>query len=212
VIRPPDPRLVSFSLSGFIVGVIVTLLATGTFFRASKDNTAAPPTPATSLPTPPGTVQPSAMEVRIRAIVLRQLGPGISGQKTGRLVSLQLQPVELVPSRFLPTRLDPRYRSVVVVFRLLDHPLGKVWRLRGAKADVFGLMKALYTSGLAIYNVDLLGQFPLPQGKVVRDTRAIDAYMSHDQAEHIPWKRWDRTHEGQCWSLLSYKYVAPGFA
>lgn len=205
MIRPPDPRAVSFALSGFVVGVLVTLVATGTLFRASSDGAA---TPTVALPpkTPPG-----AMSSRVRAIVLKQLGPSLTGQKTARLVSIQVLPVVNLPEQYQPREIDPRFRSIYIEFRLNDHPLGKVWRLRAAKADVFAVLKALYTSNLPVYDVEMVGRFPLPQRKKLRESDAVIAFMSHNEAQHIPWKRWGRDHEAQVWSELSYKIVEPGF-
>lgn len=204
--HPPDPRAVSLSLSGFVAGVLATLLATGVIARTPRDSTPAVPT----VPTP-RRVQPSALEQHVRALVLRQLGPSLDGHKTGRLITLRLLPVVDLPAQFQPEGLDTRYRSLFVSFRLNDHPFGRAWRLKAAKGEVFGLLKGLYTSGLPIYNTELVGRFPLRQGGATRPTNAMTVYISYSTATRIPWRRWGRDREAQLWNELNYKVVRPGF-
>lgn len=145
----------------------------------------------------------------VRRIVLSKLGPSDTNQKTSRLVSLHLLPVNVPGGDGYS---DARYRTVAIVFRLYDHPLGPAWRVRAAKADVFAVMKALYTSNLPVYDVDMQGRFPLLTGKHYRTETVLEAFMSYQAANHIPWKRWARDQEGRLWALLPYTYVDPRFA
>jgi hypothetical protein len=73
-------------------------------------------------------------------------------------------------------------------------------------------MKALYTSSLPIYDVRMVGRFPLPSGKKVVEQQALVAFIDHKRADSIPWRRWTRKQEGQLWSVLNYKRVDPRFA
>lgn len=187
------------------MGVLLTLLATGVIAHTTSG-----PRPIATLPAPRN-VQPSALEQKVRALLLRQLGPSLAGQKTSRLLALRLVPVVNLPERLQPESLDSRYRSLYIEFRLNDHPLGHIWRLRAARADVFGMLKAMYTSDLPIYNTELVGRFPLPVKHGAKDTDAVVAYISHTTASRIPWRRWGRDHELQLWELLNYKFVKSGF-
>ncbi|HEX6508875.1 MAG TPA: hypothetical protein VF221_14705 [Chloroflexota bacterium] len=142
---------------------------------------------------------------------MRELGqyPNV---KVPRLVQLRLDPVAPYIPEYQATRLPKKLRSVFIEFRLYDHPLGKSWRLRSAKADVFTLLKALYTSRLPVYGVELVGIFPLPSGNTRKDTRALVAFIDHPTAARIPWRRWGRDEETRVWSLLDFKHVDPRFA
>jgi hypothetical protein len=154
----------------------------------------------------------TAMKARLVRIVTRQLGPAYPDTHTPRLVSLQLARVRL-PNVALPTP-DSGYefRSVDIVYRLNDHPLGPAWRLRAAKADVFEVLKALYTSNLPIYSVYMNGLFPRGKGKNTREQSAVQVYIDYHTAAKIPWKRWGRELENRLWSTLTLRYVAPWFA
>lgn len=196
----------AFGLTGFVLGIIVTLLAIGAFKVRQNQ------TPVATLP-PSTPVADVAMRAQITKIVQTQLGPAYPGPARTRIIgSIILSP--LFPQSDIDPTIDPRlrrFRSVTVKFALNDHPLGKPWRLRAARADVFNLMKALYTSQLPIYNVYLQGYFHL-HGKPAQRQLVLRAYMDYPTAGRIPWKRWDRAaDEARLWSLLPYKYVNPAF-
>lgn len=146
----------------------------------------------------------------VQRIVDRQLGPS-TVQRQSRLEKLRLLHVRPVEALSTQLRGLSKYRSVFIRFRLNDNPLGPAWRLRTAKSDVFALLKALYTSGLPIYDTLLVGTFPLTAGKVTRETQAMTAYETYDAARLIPWKRWGRENEALLWSELSNKTVDPRF-
>lgn len=205
MIHFPSPQIVAQWFSGFVVGVVFTLIASGVLAHTSRS-----PTTKVSLP-PPRTVANSYMLVRCRKIARIELGSLYPDHRLPRLVKLDLMPASPVPFPAETSVAVDRQRSIYLAFRLNDHPLGKAWRFQAAKADVFGLMKAYYTSGLPIYNVVLVGTFPLPQKGTTRESQALVAYMSHDTAETIPWKKWDRTDESRLWSMLSYRWVDPRF-
>jgi hypothetical protein len=206
--KSPDPRVVSWTLTGFVVGVLLTLVATGTLNHSSQ----APPPPATLLPAKP--VADALLYRNVQRIVIRQLGQAYPNVKLHRLIQLRLDPASpsLDPETRSTVPVPAHARSVFVEFRLYDHPLGKSWRLRSAKADVFSLLKALYTSRLPIYDVWLVGVFPLQNGKVVQDARALVAFIDHPTADRIPWRRWGRDNEARVWSLLDYKHLDSRFA
>lgn len=200
--RLPSPPVVSAAVSGFVVGVFVTLVASGVLTRVGRTN-AAP-----VLPTPK-VVQPNLLWQQVHGIVVRQLGPYTS-TKQARLVSLKLARVRSLESLSDPVPHQSTYRTVFIVFRLNDHPLGKSWRLKAAKADVFAVLKALYSSSLPIYDVQLTGRFPLGStGK--QPTTALVVYETHSAASSIPWRRWGREHESVLWNRLPYTYVDPRF-
>lgn len=207
--RPPlAASAIAFGLTGFVLGVVVTLLAMGALGHGGTV-TPAPPI-ATLPPAPP--MADSAMAARIAHIANVDLGPAYPGPKKTRVMSVTVSPV--VPGTWiqqpLPVNLQ-KFRNVTIAFHLNDHPLGKTWRLRAAQADVFALLKSLYTSHVPVYNVELNGYFPLERrGKLV-DQQVLVAYMDHSTAEHVPWKRWGRVNEQQLWKALSYKYVNPRF-
>lgn len=199
----PGAPAVSWALSGFVVGVMVTLVATGAISRTSKVAALPPVTP------PPRVAEPLIYNV-VQRIVDRQLGPS-TVQKQTRLIRLRLLPVGSLEALSTPLSGLSKYRSVFINFRLNDNPLGPSWRLRTAKSDVFGLMKALYTSGLPIYDALLIGTFPLPEGKTVKERQALVAYEAYDAALRIPWRRWGRENEALLWSELSYKMINSRF-
>lgn len=200
---PPAP-IVGASISGFVVGIILTLLLTGVMNRSNHAAVPASPT----LPTP-SQPREQLMYSQINRLVLSKLGPSDTNQKTSRLISLHLLPVDIAGG---DPYADARYRTVAIIFRLYDHPLGPAWRVRAAKADVFAVMKALYTSGLPVYDTEMQGRFPLPSGKQYRAQTVLEAFMSYQVASHIPWKHWARDQEGQLWNLLPYKYIDRRFS
>lgn len=197
---------IAFGLSGFVLGIIVTLLALGVFHMQQSA------APVATLP-PSTPVGDESMRARVTKIVQSQLGPAYPGPAKSRLVGPVIVSPVLPPGDVDPIQ-NPRlakYRSVTVKFWLNDHPLGKPWRLRAARGDVFNLMKALYTSQLPVYNLYLQGYFHLPGSGRKRDL-VLKAYMDHPTAARIPWKRMDRvTGETRVWNLLSYRYVNPKF-
>lgn len=201
----PAPPTVAAALSGFVVGVIVTLIITGTVATGGSST----PVHVTLPPSTP--VADSVMYAKVRRILVRELGAGYPNAKQPRLESLSLVPV--APPVGAPGSQERLldYRSIFVRFRLNDHPLGRVWRLKTAKADVFLVLKALYTSQLAVYNVQLDGSFPLG-GNTRHGHPAMVACIDHHTASRIPWKRWGRENEDRVWLLLTCRYVDPRFA
>jgi hypothetical protein len=204
VVKPP---IVASWLSGFVIGVVLTLLATGTALH-SGDNSTAPSTLA-----PPTPYPDQQLFDRVKRIAIRQLGPGYPDSKVQRFISLTLAPAtsEFVGGPPFPPRLS-RFRSVAIAFRLNDNPLGPTWRFKTAQADIFAVMKALYTSQLPVYSTEMDGYYPVKSGKKVKVQRVLIALMAHSRAETIPWKRWGRENEGRLWSILTFKYVSPKFA
>lgn len=205
VVKRPHPPVVAAALSGFVVGVIFTLLLTGAL---AHHGSASPPA---TLPSGQA-ISDAAMKGRLIRMVTRQLGPAYPDTRAHRLLSLQLSRVRLPD--VAPPQPDSGYqfRSVDIVFRLNDHPLGAGWRLRAAKADVFEVLKALYTSKLPVYSVYMDGLFPRKMGKSMRDQPAVQVYIDYQTASRIPWKRWGRESENRLWTTLTLRYVAPWFA
>ncbi len=201
---PPPAPIVGAALSGLVVGILLTLVLTGVLTRGNHG----PAPTAATLPTPsrPGELQ---MYTQIKRLVLAKLGPSDTTQKASRLISLHLLPLDLASG---DSYADARFRTVAIVFRLYDHPLGPAWRVRAAKADVFAVMKALYTSGLPVYDTEMQGRFPLLSGKQYRAQTVLDAFMSYRVASHIPWKHWARDQEAALWNLLPYKYIDSRFS
>jgi hypothetical protein len=167
-------------------------------------------TPLATLP-PAKPVGDALLYQSVRRVVIRQLGEAYPNVKLRRLIQLRLDPISSALDPEARASVPPNSRSVFIEFRLYDHPLGKSWRLRSAKADVFSVLKALYTSRLPIYDVELVGIFPLRNGKVVEDSRALVAFIDHPTANRIPWRRWGRDNEGSLWALLDYKHLDPRF-
>jgi hypothetical protein len=198
---------VSWALSGFVVGVFATLIATGVLFHpANNSSTAPPPTPPT-----PRSVPTSALQTDVSKILMHQLGKYTLSRKP-RLVKVRLVNVSTLQALIDPVVGVTRYRSVVVQFRLDDNPLGPSWRLRTAKADVFAMLKALYSSGLPVYDTLLIGLYPLTSGNSTVESQALIAYETHGDSAKIPWKQWGRDKEGTVWNNLSSHSVDPRFA
>jgi hypothetical protein len=205
----PAAPTVAAALSGFVVGVILTLVLTGTLAAGSHSAQ-----PVATLP--PATAVPDLQMYRkVYRLVGRVLGPGgYPPQPRSRLDSVKLLPAvpDLGPPTYIGEEKLHRFRSVLITFRLNNHPLGPAWRLKAAEADVFGVMKTLYTSQLPVYDVQMVGDFPLKQGKSVKSQPAVIAYLDHFTAARIPWKRWGREDEGRLWTMLARHYVDPRFA
>ena len=203
--RTNTAPVVASGLSGLVVGVLLTLAVSALMSHGS----------AKTLPraTPPGQTLPAKpqLQAQIERIVARQLGPASPDPKVPRLLHVWLLfPEPQIGAIRRDYGAEPT-RSVEIVFRLNDHPLGKSWRLRAAKGDVFRTLKALYTSGLPVQDVIMQGEFPLGSGPGGANHVAVTVYMSHDTAAHIAWKHIDRSNEGQVWRALSYKKVDPRF-
>jgi hypothetical protein len=200
------PPVVAAALSGFVVGTLVTLLAVGAFSQGTKSGL-----PPATLP-PATAVTSPQMYDQIHRIVVRQLGPSYPNAKMPRVLSIDLEPV--ASNTLLPLVAEnlARYRSVYIRFVLNDHPLGKSWRLRAAKADVFTVLKALYTSQLPVYNVRMDGYFPLASSSSPKYRLALVTYIDYDMASRIPWRRWGRLDEARVWAALTYKHVDSRFA
>jgi hypothetical protein len=163
-------------------------------------------------------VSDNLLDTKLRRIVVRQLGAFTAPSAADpngkpRLEWLKPFPAgPFVPSPDTSQRMQ-RYRSVWIQFRLNNHPLGKSWRLKAAKADVFTVLKALYTSQLPIYDVWMVGKFPLGPKNTGAEGTALFVYIDHRTAERIPWKHWARgTDEGRLWASLTTAYVDPRFA
>ncbi|HZU13178.1 MAG TPA: hypothetical protein VFB58_10100 [Chloroflexota bacterium] len=209
--RPPAP-VVAAALSGFVVGVFLTLLATGALQR----HVASGPTVVTP---PPATIVPDrVLQARVTRIVAQQLGPMPTDPKRSRLLSIALAPPDAGKGPLTSTQVLASYRSVTIIFQLNDHPFGGIWRLRAARGDVFAVMKALYTSQLPVYDVTMEGCFPLPARDGTRCASgppalrvSVVASLAHETAELIPWKKWNRADETRLWALLTYRTVNPHF-
>jgi hypothetical protein len=202
----PSPPVVAAAFSGFVVGVLVTLIATGTVGGGS----ASPSTPSTlPLATP---VADAQMYDRVRKLVVRQLGLSYPTGKVPRLQRLTLVPAGPYRHGLGVPDSQATFRSVYIEFRLNDHPLGRTWRLRTAKADIFAVFKALYTSLLPIYNVEMDGSFTVRDRGAQVSRNVLVARINHHTADGIPWKRWGRDNEARLWTMLSIHYVDPRFA
>lgn len=205
--RPPSPPVIAGALSGFVIGVLLTLVATGTMSRGSLPPQATPTVP-------PATVVPAfQLKLQINHIVSKILGPQPSDPRKSRLLDTQLFPVgpnDTVPGQEFSY---PGYRSVLITFRLNDHPFGPSWRLRAAEADVFAVMRALYTSQLNVYDVQMDGKFPMDPKHPGALQTALRASMSYDQSRSIPWRHWPRsvTNEARLWRMLTSVSVDPRF-
>jgi hypothetical protein len=198
----PSPPAVATTLSGFVIGVLVTLVASGVIGHASSNK------PVATTLVPVRSVGDDLLEAKLQKLVAKVLGPAYpTGPKT-RFLSVK---VYTLGTGLIPPGVARTYRSVVINFRLNDHPLGHSWRLREAKGDVFALLKNIYTSGLPVYDTKLFGRFSAGSQSLYT---AVTAYMSYQSASRIPWKRWGRTpaHEAQVWSLLDYRSIAKKFA
>jgi hypothetical protein len=199
----PSPPIVTSAVTGFVAGVLVTLAATGVVAH-SGNSSAASPLPTTR------PVRSSTLHDRLWRMATHALGPYTS-EKQKRLISVSLLNVHSLEAVADPLSDLGGFKSATIYFRLNDHPLGKPWRLRAAKADVFAVMKSIYTSDLPVYDTELIGVFPLPtkKGKIV--SRAVIAYETHDAAGKIPWKNWGRENESVLWNRLPYHWVDPRF-
>jgi hypothetical protein len=203
VSRFPSPPVVSAALSGFVIGVILTLMASGVIGHASERPTS---TPRVSTPGPVKSVRDQLMETQLKKIANRILGSDPAGPKS-RVLDVKLVPVNLLERGLVAPRARRDYKSVLITFRLNDHPLGPTWRLREAKADVFALLRAIYVSSLPVYNTELVGSFT-PKAQKTSYT-ALVAYLTYQTASRIPWKKWSRSPkvESQMWTMLDYKTV-----
>lgn len=195
--RLPSPPVISAAVSGFVVGVLVTLLASGALGRSAAAR------PRKPTPVPVTSVREQVLQTKLRRLATRVLGPDPRGSSS-RVLSVTVSEVSSSGVVSVPPEIRRKYESVKLTFRLNDHPLGRTWRLREAKADVFGLLKAIYTSGLPIYSTELVGRFS--KGKQA-PYNAVVTYMTYRTSTGIPWKRWGRSHEAQIWSLLDYHAV-----
>jgi hypothetical protein len=201
--RVPSPPVISATLSGFVIGVIVTLLALGVIGSTSASKAPLPtPTPVQK------SVGNQLFKAQLQKIANKVLGPDPRGPDS-RFLTASVSPVSTLDVKLIPQRVQQHFRSVIIYFRLNDHPLGPVWRLREAKSDVFALLKAIYSSDLPVYNAELIGQFSKGSQKPYE---AIIAFITYQTAEKVPWKRWGRTHEAQLWNMLDYSSVDHRFA
>jgi hypothetical protein len=180
--------------------VLVTLVASGVIGHASSNK------PVQTTPVPVRSVRDELLEAKLERLAIKVLGPAYPAGPKTRFLSVKVSTRGI---GLIPPGVAREYRSVVITFRLNDHPLGASWRLREAKADVFALLKNIYTSGLPVYDTELVGRFATGTQPTYT---AIVAYMSYQSAGRIPWKRWGRTHEAQVWSLLDYRSIAKKFA
>lgn len=204
MIRVPPAPIVSATLSGFVVGVVVTLIATGSILHTSAQ---APPTPApTVTKTQSVGLSNAAMAARVRVIVTRELGPSpVKAQP--RLISLSVSPAERNP--FHADQILA-LRTVIIKFRLNNHPLGAAWRLKAAKADVFLVLRGLYTSTLPVGSVEMRGVFPLQSS---RPKKVLEVYIDTETAAKLNWRKMsrDEVNEGRVWRALDYNWVDPRF-
>lgn len=204
---PPAP-VVAAGLSGFVIGVFLTLLASGTILRGSQSVQRQPvATPPASTVVPSGTIQQ-----RVTKIAARILGPMPANPGQSRLTHVDILPVGPLDNQGNPNERFSPYRSVVLAFRLDNHPFGRPWRLKAAQVDVFTVMKALYTSQLPVYDIEMDGYFPLPGSRTTKPQRALEVLLTYKTASTIPWKRWGRGNESRLWNLLTYRWVSPRFA
>ena len=206
MIRPPPAPIVSSALSGFVIGVVLTLIATGSILHSSSGTGL--PTPQ---PTPSSTQAPNLNDAtiasRLRVLVARQLGPSPEKSQP-RLIKLTVSPGS--PINPLQPDATGSLRTVVIRFRLNNHPLGGTWRLRAAKADVFLVLRGLYTSGLPIGSVDMTGLWPLKTGN---PRIVLRVYLESETAARVPWRKMGRNevNEARLWKMLNYKWVDPRF-
>jgi hypothetical protein len=206
--RLPGAPAISAAFSGFVVGILATLVVTGVFGTGSSRSTG-----NITATLPPATpVADTQMYAAVNRIVTRELGQTYAGGKVARLKSLQIDVAGSLNNQPLPANRLSAKKSVYIEFRLYDNPLGRSWRLRTAKSDVFNVMKSLYLSQLPIYNIEMVGFYHLKGGNPASEDSALVAYMDHSVAQHIPWKHWGRDQEARVWTLLAYHYVDPRFA
>lgn len=200
---PPAP-IVSSALSGFVVGVVVTLIATGSILHTSAQPS---PTPApTVTKTQSVRLSNAVVAARVRVLVTRALGPSpVKAQP--RLMSLSVSPEEHNP---LHADQLSALRTIIIKFRLNNHPLGAAWRLKAAKGDVFLVLRTLYTSNLPVGSVEMKGVFPLRSSA---PRKVLEVYIDTETAANLNWRKMARNpvNEGRVWRALDYKWVDPRF-
>src|SRR5579859_2751038 len=201
--RRISPPVVAAALSGFVAGVLFSLLATGLLSPGSGTSHTGQPLP------PVRNVAEAQVFQRVQKMVIRRLGPSYPNPKQSRLIRLYVTPAEQVTGLSVTTIHNAQYRSVYITYRVNEHPLGKSWRLRAAEGDAFMVMQALYTANLGIYNVWMFGKFPEPHNNRLQETTVLIAYMDHQTATKIPWRSWGRTDEGRLWNRLPTKWIYP---
>ena len=200
--------VISAALSGLVVGIVVTLAVTGAMEHSAGLPKALPR--ATAVPV----VATPRIDIfqAVARIVVRQLGQAYPNPKQARLVHLSVLPLSMVESQSAnPLPNHSEYRTVHIVFRLNDHPLGKAWRFKAAKADVFRVLKGIYVSNLPVYSVRMVGTFPMQTKTGIRDQPVLYAYISHFDAAHIAWRKLDRSNEGLLWRTLTATHINPNF-
>jgi hypothetical protein len=188
-----------------VVGVVITLIATGSFARRASSISATPV--ATPVSTRTVTLSDAQLATRLRLLVAHELGPSPEKAQP-RLIKLSISPVP--PPDPLQPEAVTTLRTVLIRFRLNNHPLGGSWRLKAAKGDVFLVLRGLYTSGLPVGSVEMTGVFPL---KGSNPKKALQIYLESDTASRIPWHKMGRSevNEARVWKLLDYKWVDPRF-
>ncbi len=202
--RVPPAPIISSALSGFVVGVIATLIATGSILHSSAAPSATPAPTVTKTRT--AALSDAVIAARVRVIVGRELGPS-PVKSEPRLISLSVSPADRNP--FHSDQILP-LRTIILKFRLNDHPLGATWRLKAAKGDVFLVLRALYTSTLPIGSVEMKGLFPLRSST---PRKVLEVYMDSETSAKLSWRKMSRNevNEGRVWRALDYKWVDPRF-
>lgn len=79
----------------------------------------------------------------------------------------------------------------------------------GGQADVYAILRDLYTARLPLARVDLTGTYPMPSGGHMRETVVMRLGISRSTASVVTKAGWDTFDPQTFWPLVTRYYVDP---
>jgi hypothetical protein len=142
---------------------------------------------------------------------------GLQGQTlTHRLDSILgnvLGPSDRGVRRFTIVRISPvagsRGLKAVTISWAINNDISAGSVGNGAEADVYAVLRGIYTAGLPIALVRLDGTYPT--ARKTRETTVMRLAMSRKVAKTIANVGWDNMDPQTLWPLVVREYVAPAF-
>ncbi|MGH2447758.1 MAG: hypothetical protein ACRDFS_04040 [Chloroflexota bacterium] len=174
------------------IGVVLLVLIGQGIFMVTliKNENAAPPHVTT---------HGSALARRIETDLATALGSSDRGVRRFRLVSLGA------------AKSGHRLHEAVIRWSI-NNDMAEGTLGNGAQLDAYSAFRVLYSSGLPLANVRLIGTYPVPDSRGQRsETVVMRLSLSHRMAHTLTVDGWDNLDASAVWPLINRQYVARQF-
>ncbi len=181
-------RWVKFSLAAVVI--ILVLAGQAMFLFESFQATQG---------TGPSTIHGHTFAARLDEMLRSALGPSDRNVRRFHVTAIQPDPTQ-------------KGRKRVIVTWSINNDILSGTIGNGAQFDAYAVFRAVYTSGLPVSRLTLIGTYPMRAGTRVGESVVMRLAMDRQTARTIAKVGWDSLDAQSVWPLIERRYVAPELA